>query len=829
MGQSPPLDVSLALRVCVLAQKANQESEEQEKGVLTRERTAWWLVLGLVTLYALFFSAYTIQRHEAFMTSAFDLGNFDQAIWNTAHARPFAITNIPNVTHRFAHHVEPILLLIAPLYWLWSDVRLLLILQSVAIAAGAIPLFWYASRQVGAEAAVMFVAIYLLFPALEGANLFDFHGVTLAPFFLLLAWHYLNEQQDRPFLVAALLAAMTKEEIGLIIGMMGLYALLIQRRRFGLLPFCAGVGWFLLILEVISPAFNQAGQHEFIGFYSQWGNSGLEVAFYLLTHPLEVLQWLSTPERLTYLRDLLTPTLGISLLAPHVLLMALPSFAVNLLSSYPVMTILEGYHYPAPLVPFVVLSGVTGLRWLAERLTRLPKVRWSKKQLIWAGSLSMLIVTLIYHVEHGATPLAREWKWPVVTPHHQIGDAIIASIPPESAVSAQSSMNPHLSQREKIYRFPEINDAQFILFDITTPSLFFHPNDLRREIETLLASGNWGVQEGQDGWLLLARCESGSLSCSTALPDSVYSYARVTEAIPHYSIDAQFGDALRLRGYDLERQGEETQLRLYWQSFRFIDEPLRLWPVFYDPTWSTVIEDTSLRPLMETVWYPPQLWKPAEIVQTTTLPWDIGESWNLAVTVLTSDDPASARLPFTITSSEVVPEQAKEHFLTLLKVRDGQLLADSMRRFTPPSTITPIAASLEDGLSLIGSQFPAERQPGDTLPITLAWQAGETPPQADYTAFVQLLGPEGLIAQSDAYPTSMIEGMPHIRPTTTWMANEVVLDQHNLILPDDLSAGHYRLIVGLYDLARDGLRLSVSLHGVALPDSAIPLGEVQVY
>ncbi len=222
---------------------------------------AWWIVLGLVALYALFFSAYTIQRHQAFLTSAFDLGNFDQAIWNTAHGRPLALTNIPGVTIRLAHHVEPILFLIAPLYWIWSDVRAILILQSLAIAAGAIPLFWYATRRVGAGPAVIFAAIYLLFPALQGVNLFDFHAVALAPLFLLLAWNWLDEQRDGLFLVAGVLAAMTKEEISLLIAMMGLYTLVVQRRRFGWLPFVAGVGWFFFVLEVISPAFNQAGQH----------------------------------------------------------------------------------------------------------------------------------------------------------------------------------------------------------------------------------------------------------------------------------------------------------------------------------------------------------------------------------------------------------------------------------------------------------------------------------------------------------------------------------------------------------------------------------------
>jgi len=781
-------------------------------------------VLGLVALYALFFSAYTVQRHDAFLTSAFDLGNFDQAIWNTAHGRPLALSNIPSVTIRLAHHVEPILFLIAPLYWLWSDVRAILVLQSLAIAAGAIPLFWYARRRVGDGPAVIFAAIYLLFPALQGVNLFDFHAVALAPFFLLLAWNWLDERRDGPFLVAGLLAAMTKEEISLLVAMMGLYALLIQRRRFGWLPFVAGFGWFLFVLKIISPAFNQSGEHEFIGFYSQWGDGALNVAFYLLTHPLEVIQWLGQPERLAYLRDLLTPTLGISLLAPQIWLIAAPSLAVNLLSTYPPMTTLEGFHYPAPIVPFVVASAAAGLRRVAD---------WSHRPsyMIWGGALLMLCSTLLYHYAHGATPLAAAWKWPTVTSHHQIGEAIIANIPPDAAVSAQSQINPHLSQREQIYRYPDVREADldFILIDVTVPSLFFHPNDLRRDMEERLASGEWGIDTARDGWLLLARCQNKSTTCEQRLPNEFYSYARLSEVTPQYAMQAQFSDALRLHGYDVEEQADGVQIRLYWELLRPIHEPLRLWPVFYDATWNTVLEDTSQRVLMETVWYPPQAWQAGEMVQTTKLPWPTSaEDWNLAVAVLENSDPGSSRLPIRLRSSDVVPEFGKENLLTLLKVREGEVLTDGLRRFSLPDEMRAIGAVLGDTIRLAGVQVPSQIEPGSNLSVRLGWQAGETIPSADYTVFLQLLGPNGVIAQSDAYPTSQIEQMALVYPTTSWAANEVILDYHTLAIPADLPAGDYQLIAGMYNLAQNGVRLPVTLDGLSLPDAAIRLGMVSV-
>ncbi|HYO25510.1 MAG TPA: DUF2079 domain-containing protein, partial [Lacipirellulaceae bacterium] len=631
--------------------------------ITTSPRASWWTVLTLAGLYALFFSAYTIQRHQAFLTSAFDLGNFDQTIWNTAHGRPFALTAIPGITSHLAIHFSPILLLVAPIYWLWPDVRALLILQSVALAAGAIPLFWYAARKVGRGPAVVFAAIYLLFPALHGVNLFDFHDVALAPPLLLLAWNWLDERRDLPFAVAAILAAMTKEEIGLLVAMMGLYALLVQRRAFGLAPLVLGFGWFLVTLELLIPAFNPSGQHQFLGFYDRFGGSGPEVALYLLTHPLEVLRWLAEPRRLAYLRDLLTPVLGLSLLAPHVLMIAAPSLAVNLLSTLPAMTELEGFHYPAPIVPFVVASSAAGLGWVAERVaggSRLGGGRRREKggrgeradggaglaerraRVIWVGSLAMLGATLAYHATHGQTPLALGWQWPRTTAHHRIGQEIIAGIPSDAAVSAQWRLVPHLSQREKIYEFPDVRDADVVLLDVTILDLNMHPNDVRRRVEELLAAG-WGVGAARDGWLLLRRGGAtaktsevlvGATTPPPQLPDEFYSFARLdAPPEPQFQMQANFGDTLRLLGYDLALTPDGPRLTAYWTALGPIEKPVQLWPLYLDPHDGRVLEDTRLRPLIETLWYPPERWRPGEIVRTTTIPWEFGRDYVVSMSV----------------------------------------------------------------------------------------------------------------------------------------------------------------------------------------------------
>ena len=164
-------------------------------------------VWALIIAYFLYFGVLTVQKHNAFQTTAFDLGNVDQAVWNTQHGRPFALTNIEGLTNRLGTHVEPIPAPISLLYFVWSDPRALLLLQTAVIALGAWPVYLIARRAVGGRRSaapnadyvsplrdhalpVTFALAYLFFPAIESANVFDFHAVALAPTFFLFAFYY---------------------------------------------------------------------------------------------------------------------------------------------------------------------------------------------------------------------------------------------------------------------------------------------------------------------------------------------------------------------------------------------------------------------------------------------------------------------------------------------------------------------------------------------------------------------------------------------------------------------------------------------------------------
>jgi Protein of unknown function (DUF2723) len=86
-------------------------------------------------------------------------------------------------------------------------------------------------------------------------------------------------------------------------------------------------------------------------------------------------------------------------------------------------------------------------------------------------------------------------------------------------------------------------------------------------------------------------------------------------------------------------------------------------------------------------------------------------------------------------------------------------------------------------------------KPNESIKIDLTWR-GLKPFQADYTAFVHLLGPDGKVhGQVDQWP---VQGT---LPTSSWTAGQVVADPYLVTLPPDAPSGKYQIEVGWYLLA----------------------------
>lgn len=475
-----------------------------------RASAAWLLVWCGIASFTLGFSVLSVLRHDAYNTGRFDLGNMVQAVWSTANGHPLRMTDLQgDQISRLAAHVDPVLVLFAPLWLLWPSPDMLVTVQALLVALGALPVFWLARKHLASErAATGFALAYLLQPAVQWLVLNEFHPVALATPALLFAFWWLDEGRLVPFALAALLACTSKEEIPLAVCGMGLwYALSRRQWKAGLLIAAAGLAWALVAIELVIPHFNAGAGSEFLARYGEVGGSPAGILKTAVTHPVRLLEKAFGHDGIRYVLDLAWPLGVLWLLSPLALLVALPDLALNVLSQNGLQSSIH-FHYTAGVVPGVVAATILG----SGRLVR-ARPEWP--QLAGLLGTAMVVLALFANWNLGAIPFWREvWHgqrlgaWEThVSAHDRIADRLLRQVPPGAVVSTSNSLGAHLSARRRILSFPRILDATWIALDesklSTYDRLVAQPSVER--LVRLRRDPAWQLVASEDGILLFRR------------------------------------------------------------------------------------------------------------------------------------------------------------------------------------------------------------------------------------------------------------------------------------------------------------------------------------
>jgi len=461
------------------------------------------LLAAAIAAYAAGFAALSVLRHEAYVTGRFDLGNMVQAVWSTAHGRPLQMTDLHgDQISRLAAHVDPILVVFAPLWWIWPSPHMLLVAQACAVALGAIPVFLLARKHLASSrAALGFGLAYLLYPATGWLTLNEFHPVALATPLLLFAFWYLDEDRLFPFSACALAAALCKEEIALVVAGFGIwYALARGRWVVGAAIAVVGAAWAAVAIAIVIPHYNAGAESDFYGRYSEVGGSAGGIVKTAFTHPLRIAEAAFSARDLHYLLDLVAPLAALCLLAPLMLVAALPELAINLLSSATTQTSIH-FHYTAGLIPPLVIGAIFG----AKRLSR------------WAFPVAAAIVVaaLVGNYRLGPIPGWRHvpggQKFQAtaarVTAHDRIADRALRLIPDEAVVCATNTLGAHLSARRRVLSFPFIEDSKWVAADETQPGYAdrYAPVPTATQLAALRRNPEWQLVFEQDGILVFRR------------------------------------------------------------------------------------------------------------------------------------------------------------------------------------------------------------------------------------------------------------------------------------------------------------------------------------
>jgi uncharacterized membrane protein len=462
-------------------------------GALAAVRQRLWLDRGEAAValrvvyaaaagYATLFAFAAIVHYAVFQTPHADLGNMVQPVWNTLHGHFLQTTTLDGRQHsRLGFHVDPFLLVFAPLLWIGGSPVLLPVVQSLAVASGALPVFWLARKHLGSpRAGVHFAFAYLLYPATQFnafTNTSSFHSVAMAVPLVLYAIWFLDEDRLVAFSAVALLAFTTKEEIPLAVGCLGIwYAVRKGRRLFGLSVFGIGLVATLFNFLWVIPHFAPHGANPFAGRVTAVGGTPGGVVHKLFADPGAFVHDVATGHKALYLALLLVPFLGLWLLEPLLVLGAVPDLAINLLSDKTDQTSIP-FHWTAGIVPFVVAASVFGAARLKGRAVGL-----SLGAMAVAGALA--VYSPLFSLAHDVRALGS----PLVSAKAHA----VSLLPGGVAVSASNQLGGRLSERRYIYTFPAVRRARWIVVDLNDPT-YLHAKAYRRVARRYEAAKAWRI------------------------------------------------------------------------------------------------------------------------------------------------------------------------------------------------------------------------------------------------------------------------------------------------------------------------------------------------
>jgi len=449
-----------------------------------RRRLRAALPLGLALIAAVAYAAISINRHDHFASTAYDLGIQDQTVWGYSRLQmiPNTVEMIPNL---LGDHFHPILMVIAPLYWIWDDVRVLLVVQAVLLAAAAIPIFWWGRQRLGIIPAIAFEAAYLTFWGVFSGVIFDFHHIAFAVPAVSFGLYAVLTKRNRLFWAMLALGLLTRENIALTFAAIGVYIAVMQHRwRLGAAVIAVCAAWFAALIEIVMPAIAGAPYGHWT--YDALGTGPGSALLHVIRHPLSSLRLLvDNSAKLKLLGGLLGAWLFLPVLSP-LALVTIPTLFERLWSSNPALWS-ASFQYSMVIAPVLAFASIDSL----ARLTNfLPRLRGMGGV---GASLAVVAAGLI--VSFG-----------LVRPLDELGTYISASqaadiesclsvIPADASVSASNALLPHLSHRRQIYLLTAQDDADYLALDVASDVGRLLPGQeaqIRTTISGALASG-YGV------------------------------------------------------------------------------------------------------------------------------------------------------------------------------------------------------------------------------------------------------------------------------------------------------------------------------------------------
>lgn len=463
----------------------------------TIKQHKFFFILNVV--FAILYSLICFVNHYNFRTYALDLGLYTRTLYEYNHFHfgyGEIFRSVPE--NMLSDHFDLLLMLFSPLYWVFGNITLL-VLQLIAVHLGALGIYMLGiysnlSKNISFFVGLAFLSSFGIFSAIA----FDYHSNVVAA--CLLPWFifFLKRENYLKSTIFFILILIAKENMALWlffinIGLLFIYKNKTQKKMIILFSFLS-VLYFVLIIFWVMPILSSYKTYNHFEFHVL-GNSFKEVFFTIIKHPVKAFLLLfennTNNEKLNYIK---CETWIFWLLSGGFLFFYRPIFLWMLI---PIM-MQKMYHddptkwsiaqqYNIEFAPLAAFCLIECLKCMSE-----------KKQLWLASIAALLCIIITIRLCDNTVMYMDKARIRFYQKSHYQSDfetkdvyAMLEKIPKNKIVSAEGMFVPHLIDQKKIYEFPIVKEAQYIVLSDDIHSYPLSKEKMIKNIDSLCSSPNW--------------------------------------------------------------------------------------------------------------------------------------------------------------------------------------------------------------------------------------------------------------------------------------------------------------------------------------------------
>jgi uncharacterized membrane protein len=483
----------------------------------------------ILVFFGLLISFIGIYNHYLFKTFTYDYANYNFAFWDYSH---FRLSPLPTFRGNFLQdHFSFTLMYFIPVYWLlnWlTGTYTLIIIQNSLILIAA----WYSYRLIKLKTDNIWLTsgvilyFFLLFGRYSEFGT-DVNLAIMAACFVPVFLYYFEIRKYLIAFIILILSLFSRENMPIWFIFIFVVLILTHWKEkkaviYSLAGIVISIIYFILLFKVFIPDIETPGVKYALFNYSALGSGPGEALKFTLLHPLETIRLffvnhLDNPEynkvKLEFYIVYLISGGFVLLFRPKYIIWFIPIVAQKVLNddffrwglatyySVEIVTLL-------PISVFLVLSSfktiklqnaLVGLVCVCSLAMTIHKMDSSNQQVPWTFYKAKI---KFYDKSFYETPFDVKKV-----------NKLLKLIPENAKVSASNIITPHIAQRQFIYFFPTVKNADYIVFSMLDNNYLISAEENDKHRNNYLNSPEWQIiGKEYPVFLLKKKTEADSLT-----------------------------------------------------------------------------------------------------------------------------------------------------------------------------------------------------------------------------------------------------------------------------------------------------------------------------